>query len=240
MAKRGIPTSNSRSQGDTIDPVPGLAEHFLRRLLEGPLRGRQWASRFPSLRAGSALVLLESTPAAPANAAQPRLFEMALAVVQRKGAGPSRSLNDSPWQEAILAGDALKFGDTFCNYPAATLPNGLGVHDNFEDEDCLSPWLKLTAAQYLVDGSVDADDGHLGETPQGDSLGGVFRPATQSIGIMLEFIPHKRGRLSLLVRFCGDSVRPISTRRNDANSRLKQHCPRFIQSLFGRWPLFGQ
>ena len=112
-------------------------------------------------------------------------------------ATPYRSLNDSPWRNAIFAGDALKFGDQFCNSPAPTLPDGLGVHDDFEDDDCQSPWLSIATGQTRAGGSVDADDGFLNESPNGDSLWSDFVDARQRLETRLEFITTSDGKYPL-------------------------------------------
>jgi hypothetical protein len=85
---------------------------------------------------------------------------------------PYRSLNDSPWHDAVAVGDSLKFADQFCNDPATTLPNGLGVHDDFEDNDCYSPWLRIIEGDVgrASGGSVDADDGTPNLTADGASF----------------------------------------------------------------------
>jgi hypothetical protein len=74
---------------------------------------------------------------------------------------PYRSLDDSPWKAAVRAGDALKFRFGDCNEHADRLPSGFGVHDDFEDRDCISPWLRLKSGEILRGASVDADDRYL-------------------------------------------------------------------------------
>ena len=77
---------------------------------------------------------------------------------------PYIRFTDSPFYDAAAAGDALKFGDQFCNFPAETLPNGYGVHDDFIDNDCLSPWVLLTRGEFrLGGGAVDEDNGVQGD-----------------------------------------------------------------------------
>ncbi len=128
-------------------------------------------------------------------------FPLSAATVTILPVTPYRSLNDSPWRDAIVAGDALKFGDQFCNFPATTLPNGLGVHDNFEDDDCLSPWLQIKTGRVFSGASVDSDDGFLNETSSGRFLAWDFVAETQRIETELTFIPTSDGKFPLWVGF---------------------------------------
>ena len=86
---------------------------------------------------------------------------------------PYRSIEDSPWKVAVNAGDAL----TFLNHKAEncddtllppTLPDGLGVYDDFGD--CRTPWAVPFGAENVSNRSVDADDGKIDGSLLGHSI----------------------------------------------------------------------
>ena len=107
---------------------------------------------------------------------------------------PYRSIEDSPWQVAVKAGDAL----TFLNHKAEdcddtllppTLPDGLGVYDDFGD--CRTPWAVPFGAENVRNRSVDADDGKV----DGRLLGHSISALTNTRSFTIEFFPTSDNKL---------------------------------------------
>jgi hypothetical protein len=128
-----------------------------------------------------------------------------VAVIQHT---PYHSLQDSPWYAAVSAGDSLKFGDQFCNFPATTLPDGLGVHDDFEDNDCLSPWLSIIEGNIVKGASVDADDGSINHAPTGNCLTQLINPTAQRFEARLQFIATSDGKYPQWMGFAVTGLGP--------------------------------
>jgi hypothetical protein len=114
---------------------------------------------------------------------------------------PYRSLADSPWKEAVTAGDALKFRFGDCNEHAPTLPSGFGVHDNFEDRDCYSPWARITKGTLNEGNSIRSDLGVPGNTPFGTYFAMAYAPDDQQYIGQISFILTSDGMLPSWVGF---------------------------------------
>ena len=122
---------------------------------------------------------------------------------------PYRSIEDSPWKVAVKAGDAL----TFLNHSAEscddtllppTLPDGLGVYDDFGD--CRTPWAVPFGAASDHSRSVDADDGFIDGILNGTSL----EQSSSFVTFGIEFYPTSDSKLPRWFGFASLSGRRIT------------------------------
>ena len=127
-----------------------------------------------------------------------------------------RSLEDSPWREAVTAGDALVFvNHTWQGVDDRTyigsIPQGYGVYDDFESQDSLTPWVNWEYATLdtTQNDSVDSDDGVFDYYTQAHAIDTIGIPRK----IALEFIPMTNGEFPNWVGFVtilGSALFPTS------------------------------
>lgn len=132
-----------------------------------------------------------------------------LAAVLATPITPYRSLADSPWYRAIADGDALTYyshtWDDCDPTGVGTLPDGLGVYEDFEA--CGTPWVSKIQTRYSDNQGVDADDGDI----DGQSSGNVLVPMGNNFTLV--FSPTTNGKLPQwfgFVSLARSTVRPPS------------------------------
>lgn len=123
-----------------------------------------------------------------------------------------RYLTDSPWYPAVVAGDALKKvpfdspGGTYYEN-ATTLPDGLGVHDNFEgdDFDQMSPFVQVDYDEVVLGSNSEADG--FGIYPS-SHLTSAFNLANGRNELPMTFIATEDGKYPIWLGFAGGVVGP--------------------------------
>ncbi len=125
---------------------------------------------------------------------------------------PYRSLADSPWRVAVEAGDALEFSKHTWNgceeLNPTTLPDGYGVYDDFQE--CTTTWLLHSHTEFVLNSSVDADDGVLDGVGHGRSIQSDIHTGGIPVDFMLSFSPTSDGKLPKWFGFASLFATPLN------------------------------